>query len=43
MTLVPFDQLSDSYMKRRIAERAEFTKRSRRGWDQSRMVIPEFI
>jgi len=33
MTLVPFDQLSDSYMKRRIADRAEFTKRSRRAWD----------
>jgi hypothetical protein len=30
MTLVPFDQLSDSYMKRRIAERA---KQSRRAWD----------
>ena len=35
MTLVPFHRLSDSYMKRRIAERAEFTKRSRQGWDQS--------
>jgi hypothetical protein len=34
MTLVPFYQLSDSYMKRRIAERAEFTKQSRRAWDQ---------
>jgi len=34
MTLVPFDQLSDSHMKRRIAERAVFTKQSRRAWDQ---------
>ena len=34
LALVPFDQLSDSYMKRKIAERAEFTKQSRRAWDQ---------
>ena len=36
MKLVPFDRLSDSYMKRRIKERAEFTKRQ--GWDQAAWI-----
>jgi hypothetical protein len=40
MKLVPFDRLSHSYLKRRIEERAEFTKRQ--GWDQAVWLSHDF-